>query len=866
MQLFINFEKMTRVFAQAAEQGRFQLFEHEAYELLSALGSESVPEYLLFARNHRLSSDVLAPFLGDKVVLKVVSPDVVHKSDVGGVKVVPKMAGKVRSESRRMVDTVSDRFAAMLEAHPESDLPHYQGLSGRALRNAVNQRIQGVLITQYLPPESDALGNELLVSLRWTREFGMVITAGLGGTDTELYAERFRLGQAVISASTAHVSGEAFFKLFTRTIAYEKLSGQTRGGERLVSDEQLMECFGAFIAVGNYFSPMNSEAPYVIEELEVNPFALVDYEMVPLDGLCKFSKPYHPPAARGIARIDNLLHPQRLAIIGVSSTKMNFGRNILNNVIRAGFDKSNITIISPRAKEIDGVVCVEKIQDLDQVDLLVVAVGAAHVPLLIDEIIDGNRAKSVILIPGGMGETKESQERAETVTQKIRMAHAREAGGPVFLGGNCLGMVSRAGGLDTFFTPDNCAPKRMDRPPAPVALISQSGAFALVRMASLAVGDPAYNITVGNQMDLTIGDFITHMADVDDIGVIAVYVEGFQDLDGLHACAGIVKAVRQGKEVVVYKAGRTPEGKKATSGHTASIAGDYMVSTACLSQAGALMTDSLEEFDGMMNMAVYLHDKTISGFQVGTMSAAGFESVGIADALESRDSSLTLPRFTTVTQNAIADLFDQAGLADIVDIKNPLDVTPAAPDSVHTGAIQAMAADDALDAVIASLGSLSPATSDSPAPDTPKGFIAGPKSVTTLLPEMVRSTSKPVVVFNDAGRGHDVLNQHLGDMGIPVFRSCGQAMGLLARYTAYRLRLNEIRKNEQIVYLTCSPVELYKVIKFENLVASGGEAKHLIADGHVYVNGEVENRKRRKIYPGDTIEFDGYCLKMEMEG
>ncbi len=866
MQLFINFEEMTRVFDQAAEQGRFQLFEHEAYELLSALGSESVPEYLLFARNHRLSSDVLAPFLGDKVVLKVVSPDVVHKSDVGGVKVVPKMAGKVRSESRRMVDTVSDRFAAMLEAHPETDLPHYQGMSGQELRNAVNQRIQGVLITQYLPPESDALGNELLVSLRWTREFGMVITAGLGGTDTELYAERFRLGQAVISASTAHVSGEDFFKLFTQTIAYEKVSGQTRGDERLVSDEQLMECFGAFIAVGNYFSPMNSKAPYVIEELEVNPFALVDYEMVPLDGLCKFSTSYHPPAARGIARIDNLLYPQRLAIIGVSSTNMNFGRNILNNVIRAGFDKANITIINPKATAIDGVACVETIQDLAQVDLLVVAVGATHVPVLIDEIIDGNRAKSVILIPGGMGETEDSRERAQAVTQKIRMAHTREAGGPVFLGGNCLGMVSRAGGLDTFFTPDNCAPKRMDRPPAPVALISQSGAFALVRMASLAVGDPAYNITLGNQMDLTIGDFITHMADVDDIGVIAVYVEGFQDLDGLHACAGIAKAVRQGKEVVVYKAGRTPEGKKATSGHTASIAGDYMVSTACLTQAGALMTDSLEEFDGMMNMAVYLHDKTITGFQVGTMSAAGFESVGIADALESRDSSLTLPPFTGATQDAIADLLEQAGLSDIVDIKNPLDVTPAAPDSVHTGAIQAMAADDTIDAVITSLGSLSPATSDTPAPDRPEGFIAGPQSVSSLLPEMVCSTSKPVVVFNDAGQVHDALNQHLGNLGIPVFRSCSQAMGLLARYTAYRLRLNEIRKNQQIVYLTHSPVELYKVIKFENLVASGGEAKHLIADGQVCVNGEVETRKRRKIYPGDTIELAGYYLKMEMNG
>ncbi len=68
----------------------------------------------------------------------------------------------------------------------------------------------------------------------------------------------------------------------------------------------------------------------------------------------------------------------------------------------------------------------------------------------------------------------------------------------------------------------------------------------------------------------------------------------------------------------------------------------------------------------------------------------------------------------------------------------------------------------------------------------------------------------------------------------------------------------------QIVYINQSPVELYKVLKFENLAASGGEAKYMIADGLVLVNGEVETRKRKKIYPGDTIELEGICLKIEL--
>ncbi len=67
----------------------------------------------------------------------------------------------------------------------------------------------------------------------------------------------------------------------------------------------------------------------------------------------------------------------------------------------------------------------------------------------------------------------------------------------------------------------------------------------------------------------------------------------------------------------------------------------------------------------------------------------------------------------------------------------------------------------------------------------------------------------------------------------------------------------------RVVYLTRSPVELYKILKFENLAASGGEAKYLIADGLVRVNGRVETRKRKQIRPGDTIEIHGIRLDVQ---
>ena len=69
-------------------------------------------------------------------------------------------------------------------------------------------------------------------------------------------------------------------------------------------------------------------------------------------------------------------------------------------------------------------------------------------------------------------------------------------------------------------------------------------------------------------------------------------------------------------------------------------------------------------------------------------------------------------------------------------------------------------------------------------------------------------------------------------------------------------------ENQQTVRLTTEPVALYKILKFENLATSGGEAKHWVADGKVKVNGQVETRKRRKIYAGDEVAFNGVTLVM----
>jgi len=72
----------------------------------------------------------------------------------------------------------------------------------------------------------------------------------------------------------------------------------------------------------------------------------------------------------------------------------------------------------------------------------------------------------------------------------------------------------------------------------------------------------------------------------------------------------------------------------------------------------------------------------------------------------------------------------------------------------------------------------------------------------------------------------------------------------------------ESTDSARLVELSQQPVELYKVLKFEGLVNSGAEAKMVIDDGLVVVNGQPELRRRRKIRENDLIEFDGVLLKM----
>jgi acyl-CoA synthetase (NDP forming) len=790
----IDFAAITRLMQQAVAEGRHFLYEFEVYTLLSSSGSETTPRTRFIPCGSRLSDEELTALPGDTYVLKIVSPTIVHKTEVGGVRIVDKSPNSIRSAMRRMLHEVPENYCRMVRQFPNTASPIQGTLEEDPLLNACREEVRGILQVQYMPPDSSAFGNELIVGLRRTREFGMIISAGLGGTDTELYAERFRKGQAVVAASTAMHDGPSFFQLFTQTIAYRKMAGLTRGQRRIVTDEQLIECFDSFIEMANHFSPANLNSPFVIEELEINPFAFTDFLMVPLDGLCRFSSNKTRSSRRPIRKIHRLLHPTSIGIIGVSATRRNFGRIILENIAAEGFSRENLVIIHEQEHHIDGIRCIPALAKLEnKLDLFVVAINASRVPALIRDIVALDTAHSVLLIPGGMGETVDSRQRAEDVIATIHARHDQGDGGPVFLGANSMGVISRPGRYDTWFIPEAKLPKERGSSYRRAALISQSGAFMLNRSHQCPELRPAYMISMGNQTDLSLGDMLEYFKDSTEVDVLAVYAEGFQDLDGLRFCSAVRDAVSAGKEVVFYKAGRTPEGKAATSSHTASLAGDYVVCESCVRQAGAIVARNFTEFQDLFLLAEFLHDRRIGGNRLAAVSGAGFEAVGMADSIDSDDYSMQLARLSEHTEQVIRDILKDKGLASLVTLRNPFDITPTADDEAHALIARALIDDDGVDALVISLDPLSPSTSTLGGDNRSDYDMYASNSIRQLMIDLVRQTDKPIITVVDGGRMYNPLRDSLTDNGVPVFTTCDRAISALSLYIEGRLASRSLR-------------------------------------------------------------------------
>jgi acyl-CoA synthetase (NDP forming) len=308
--------------------------------------------------------------------------------------------------------------------------------------------------------------------------------------------------------------------------------------------------------------------------------------------------------------------------------------------------------------------------------------------------------------------------------------------------------------------------------------VSQSGAYLVSQVSNLdGVVEPRYAISFGNQMDVTVSDYLAYLEGDPGTRVFAVYLEGFQRGDGQPFLEATRRITASGRAVLFYKAGRTREGSAAAASHTASAVGDYEVCEVLARAAGAVVASSLDQLEDDVTTFTLLDGRLAPGRRVAVLSNAGFEATAAADTLH----GMELADLAAATRERLAALLPPG----IVDVHNPVDATPVTTTESYVAIARALAEDPGVEAlVVAGV----PATSylDSlPRGEGHREDVEGEEGLATLLAAFVRSTSKPVVFSVDAGALYDPLVAAMRRAGLPTLRRVDRATRALARFVGF---------------------------------------------------------------------------------
>ena len=387
--------------------------------------------------------------------------------------------------------------------------------------------------------------------------------------------------------------------------------------------------------------------PHDIAECEINPLVIAGGRLTALDILVKLGIGRRPAApSRPLGKLKHLLEPRSAAIIGVSE-KLNPGRIILNNLIREGFDRERIYVVKPGSTELAGCRCVPDIASLPETR------GSLHPRDLRGADAAGHHRHR--RGPQGREHHRHPRRpRGEVGHRRDRRTDARVARqqraqsawqGPLINGGNCLGIRSLPGRYDTMFIPEYKLPVPAG-PVSPVAFVSQSGAFAVSRMSKLGRLNPKYAITLGNQMDLTVGDYLAYLKDDPTIEIFAVYVEGFKELDGLNFLRAAREITASGRTVRALPR-RPDRGGREGVGQPHRVDRGRLHRDPRAGAGGRRRRRRVARRTSRTSSGVFtlLRDKRTDGCRLGAISNAGFECVAIADNLGRFD----LPAFDEAT-------------------------------------------------------------------------------------------------------------------------------------------------------------------------------------------------------------------------
>src|SRR5919109_90781 len=552
----------------ARGEGRTSLSPPEAKRVCDAYGIEVPGEGLATSAEEAVG---IAEDIGFPVVLKIVSPDILHKTDAGGVLVGLATADDVSSG--------------------------YDTILGNARAHDADAEITGVQVQQMLGE-----GQEVLIGAVTDPSFGPVVTFGIGGILVEVMRDvTFRL---------AATSRQEALDMVDGIRAADVLRGVR--GRPGVDREALAATIQAV-------SELVSDVPQ-ITEVDLNPVLASEHGAVAADA--RFLVSFEPSDDRPprysqeeILRVmTSLMRPRAIAVVGASDSEGKIGNSVMRNLVDGGYE-GEIYPVNPKASEILGKKCYADVTELpDGVDVAVFAIPAKFVPDTLAKVGDQG-IPAAVLIPSGFAET------GETELQRQLVESAREHG-VRFIGPNIYGVYYTPERMSAAFT----TPYDVQ---GPVALASQSGGIGMGILGfsrSTKLGVSAI-VGLGNKADIDEDDLLTFFEQDDNTDCIALHME---DLKDGRSFVEVAQRVSKKKPIVVLKAGATPAGSKAAASHTAALAGDDKVYDDILRQAGVVRATGLRDLLELARALPVL--PTPTGVNVVIITGAGGSGVLLSDA------------------------------------------------------------------------------------------------------------------------------------------------------------------------------------------------------------------------------------------
>jgi len=523
----------------------------------------------------------LASSMGFPVVMKIVSPQILHKTEAGGVIVGVKSA----EEAGKAYDTIV----------------------ANAKKYKADAQILGVQVQQMLRG-----GQEVLVGAVTDASFGKLVAFGLGGVLVEVLKDiTFRLAPATKADALSMLDGIQ---------AAEMLKG-VRGSDPVDRDAL------ANLIVG--VSELVTDFPE-ISELDLNPVfasksgAIAADVRIVVDFAQKPAR-YRPSEADVVKSMNRIMQPKAIAVIGASDEAGKIGNSVMKNLINGGY-KGQIYPIHPKSAEIMGHKAYKSVKDVaGEIDTAVFAIPAKLVAGALTECGE-KRIAGAVLIPSGFAETG-NQEGQDELVEIGRKYNIR------LMGPNIYGFYYTPADLCATF----CTAYDVK---GSAALSSQSGGIgmAIIGFSRSAKMGVSAIVGLGNKSDIDEDDLLLFFEQDPNTKVIAQHCE---DLKDGRAFAEVAKRVSKKKPVIVLKAGRTSAGAAAASSHTGALAGNDKVYDDVFRQSGVIRAKSLRDLLDFARGVPIL--PTPKGENVVIITGAGGSGVLLSDACVDNGLKLLKP-------------------------------------------------------------------------------------------------------------------------------------------------------------------------------------------------------------------------------